>query len=80
LRSFSSAFSTIQSSSPRTSLVSLIGSVCRCAETDGSVSVASDSRVLGLGGSSSRMMRRISSYPAFLNRSLVNGVVPVSSS
>ena len=29
------------------------------------------SRVLGLGGSSSRMMRRISSYPAFLNRSLV---------
>jgi hypothetical protein len=37
-------------------------------------------RVLGLGGSSSRMMRRISSQSASLNRSLVNGVVPVSSS
>jgi hypothetical protein len=38
------------------------------------------SRVLGLNGSSSRMMRRISSYVATLNRSLSNGVVPVSSS
>ena len=37
-------------------------------------------RVLGRGGSSSRMIRRISSCAAFLNRSLLNGVVPVSSS
>ena len=80
MRSFSSAFITIQSSSPRTSLVSLAGSVCRCAAIDGSESFDSLSRVLGFGGSSSRMIRRISSYAACLNRSLSNGVVPVSSS
>jgi len=61
LRSFSSAFITIQSSSPRTSLFSFAGSTCRWAATDGRVSFDSDSRVLGLGGSSSRMIRRISS-------------------
>jgi hypothetical protein len=37
-------------------------------------------RVLGFGGSSSRMMRRISSKPACFSRSLSKGVVPVSSS
>ena len=39
-----------------------------------------DSRVLGFGGSSSRMIRRISSSAALRNRSRSNGVVPVSSS
>ena len=38
------------------------------------------SRVLGLGGSSSRMIRRISSKAAFRSVSASNGVVPVSSS
>ena len=38
------------------------------------------SRVLGLGGSSSRMIRRISSKAALRNVSWSNGVVPVSSS
>ena len=36
-----------------------------------------DSRVLGRGGSSSRMMRRSSSKGASFRRSLSNGVVPV---
>ena len=38
------------------------------------------SRVLGRGGSSSRMIRRISSQAASLNRCFSSGVVPVSSS
>ncbi len=46
-RSFSSAFITIQSSSPRTTFVNFAGSVCRCAEIDGSEAFESDSRVLG---------------------------------
>jgi len=37
-------------------------------------------RVLGRAGSSSRMIRRVSSYPAVRNRSLSNGVRPVSNS
>jgi hypothetical protein len=37
-------------------------------------------RVLGLTGSSSRMIRRISSKAAVRSRSLSNGVVPVSNS
>ena len=36
--------------------------------------------VLGLGGSSSEMMRRTSSYAALLMRSFSKGVVPVMSS
>jgi hypothetical protein len=52
---------TIQSSSPRINFVNFDGSVFRWAEIDGSASFDSLSRVLGLGGSSSRMMRRISS-------------------
>ena len=60
VRSFSSAFITIQSRSPRTSLASRAGSVPRCAAIDASASLESLSRVLGLGGSSSRIRRRIS--------------------
>ena len=37
-------------------------------------------RALGRGGSSSRIIRRISSKPAFLIVSLSNGVAPVNSS
>jgi hypothetical protein len=56
-RSFSRALITIQSSSPRTSRAS---SVCRRAEIGGSASRDSLRRVLGLGGSSSRIIRRTS--------------------
>ena len=67
-RSFSSAFITIQSSSPRTDGPSCRGSACRLAETVVSVSPSVLSRVLGVGGSSSRMIRRISSKAALLQR------------
>ena len=80
VRSFSIAFITIQSSSPRTSFVSLAGSVLRCAATDGSRSRDSESRVLGLGGSSSRIRLKISSYPACRSRARSSGVEPVRSS
>ena len=80
LRSFSSAFITIQSSSPRTDRRARRGSACRLAETVVSVSPSVLSRVLGFGGSSSRMIRRISSKAACLSVSESNGVVPVSSS
>ncbi len=76
----SSAFITIQSSSPRTSFVSLAGSIWRWAEIDASVSAESLSRVLGLGGSSSLIMRRTSPYAASLSRLWESGVLPVSSS
>ena len=46
-------------------------------ETVVSVSPRLLSRVLGLGGSCSRMMRRISSNPALRKVSRSNGVVPV---
>jgi hypothetical protein len=80
LRSFSSAFITIQSNSPRTIFVSLAGSICRCAEIAGRVSFDSASRVLGLGGSTSRIIRRISANVVFFSRVRSNGVVPVSNS
>jgi len=80
LRSFSNVFITIQSSSPRTSFVSLAGSVWRLAEIDASASPESLSRVLGLGGSSSLIMRRISAYAASFIRFRSSGVLPVSSS
>jgi hypothetical protein len=80
LLSFSRAFITIQSSSPRTSFVSLAGSMWRWAEMDASASPDSLSRVLGLGGSSSLIMRRISPYAASRTRLWVSGVLPVSSS
>ena len=52
----------------------------RLADTAVSVAPRAVSRVLGRGGSSSLMMRRISSNAASRNRSPSNGVVPVSSS
>ena len=52
---------TIQSRSPFTRADSFAGSVLRWAETFDSVSPSVLSRVLGRGGSSSRMIRRISS-------------------
>ena len=57
---FSRALITIQSSSPRTRRANRAGSVWRCAEIDGRVARASLSRVLGFGGSSSRIWRMIS--------------------
>jgi hypothetical protein len=59
-RSFSRDFITIQSRSPRTTFANHAGSVRRCAEIDGSVSVDVLNRVLGLGGSSSLIRRGIS--------------------
>ena len=71
---------TIQSSSPRTNLVSLAGSVLRCAEIVGNLSPEALSRVLGRGGSSSRIIRSISVNAALRSRCRSSGVVPVSSS
>ena len=78
-RSFSSAFITIQSRSPRTSRASRAGSVPRDAAIDAVSSVVA-SRVLGLGGSSSRIRRRTSVNAASRSRRRSSGVVPVSSS
>ena len=52
----------------------------RWAEIDASASPESLSRVLGLGGSSSLIMRRISANAASLIRLRLSGVLPVSSS
>ena len=70
---------TIQSSSPRTSLVSLTGSSCRWAARLGSESL-SLSRALGRGGSSSLISRSSSCQAASWKRCRSSGVVPVSSS
>ena len=67
---------TIQSSSPRTNLVSLVGSSCRRAARLGSESL-SLSRALGRGGSSSLMSRSISCQAASLKRRRSRGVDPV---
>ncbi len=77
--SFSMAFITIQSSSPRTSFASRAGSVPREAAID-AVSCVGPSRVLGLGGSSSRIRRSTSVNAASRSRPCSSGVVPVSSS
>ena len=61
VRSFSSAFITIQSRSPRTARVSRNGSTPRVAAIEASFSPEAESRVLGFGGSSSLIRRRISS-------------------
>jgi hypothetical protein len=79
VRSFSSAFITTQSSSPFIIRESFAGSVLRQAATAGSVSQV-ESRWLGLGGSSSRITRRISSYAAVAIRFRSSGVLPVSNS
>ena len=66
-RSFSRAFITIQSRSPRTSRASRAGSVPRDAAIDAVSSVVA-SRVLGFGGSSSRIRRRTSVNAASRSR------------
>ena len=78
-RSLASAFITIQSRSPRTSRDSRAGSTCRLAARVGS---ASDVliRLDGVGGSTSRITRSISSSAARRIDSRAIGVVPVSSS
>ena len=79
LRSFSKALSTIQSKSPRSSRPSFSGSVWRHAAMLGKASVELR-RMLGRGGSSSRISRQISSQAASLNRCRSSGVLPVSNS
>ena len=78
-RSLASAFITIQSRSPRTNRHSRAGSTCRLAARLGS---ASDVliRLLGVGGSTSRITRSISSSAACWNVSRRIGVLPVKSS
>ena len=78
-RSFSRAFITIQSSSPRTNFDSFAGSTPRTAAMLGNSAVV-ESRVLGRCGSSSRTSRSTSSRAAARTRSFCKGVVPVSSS
>ncbi len=78
-RSFSSAFMTTQSRSLRSSAVSLLGSVPRFADKVGRASAVL-SLELGLGGSSSRTTRRISSSPFFSSSFRAKGRAPVSSS
>ncbi len=80
VRSFSSAFITIQSSSPRIDEPSRRGSLPRLAEIVEDFAPSAPSRVLGVGGCSSRMILRISSKAARRSVSASNGVVPVSSS
>ena len=70
----------IQSSSPRTSLVSRDGSTSRHAAIEASASPESLSRVLGLGGSSSRIRRSTSEKAASSRLTRPSGVVPVKSS
>ncbi len=77
--SFSSAFITIQSRSPRTSFASRAGSVPRDAAID-AVSWVGPSRVLGFGGSSSRIRRNTSVNAASRIRCRSSGVRPVSNS
>ncbi len=71
---------TTQSRSPRTSFANRAGSVPRTAATAGSRSLVPLSRVLGLGGSSSRTRLSTSSNAARRKVSRSRGVVPVSSS
>ena len=78
-RSFSSAFITIQSSSPRTRTLNFFGSVPRLTAVSGNVSLLL-SLILIRGGSSSRIIRSNSSIAADRRRVLSNGVSPVSSS
>jgi hypothetical protein len=57
-----------------------LGSVCRLAATLAIVSVLLLRRVLGVGGSTSRMMRWSSPNAAERSSLPVKGVVPVSNS
>ncbi len=78
-RSLASAFITIQSRSPFTSRESRAGSTCRLAARLGSVSEELI-RLDGVGGSSSRITRSISSSAARFIVSRRIGVEPVSNS
>jgi len=70
------AFITIQSSSPFRA-VALTRGFCLCDPVAlAGLAWVWVQRVLGLGGSSSAMMRRISSYPAEKQRLLVEGWRP----
>jgi hypothetical protein len=66
--------------SPRTSRPSFFASIFRSADTPANAPPIVLIRVLGFGGSSSRMIRRTSSIAARPSRPLSNGVVPVSNS
>jgi hypothetical protein len=78
-RSLASAFITIQSRSPRTSRLSRAGSTWRLAAKVGSAWEVLI-RLDGVGGSTSRTTRRISSRAAFWSVSRRIGVEPVNSS
>ncbi|MDX9736368.1 MAG: hypothetical protein RBU36_19720 [Thermoanaerobaculia bacterium] len=71
---------TIQSSSPRTIAERRFGAVCRLAAVAAAVSAECPIRVEGFGGSTSRMIRRISASPADFSSRVVKGVDPVRSS
>ena len=71
---------TIQSRSPRSSEPSFFTSDRRCIARRDAVSPSVEMRVLGLCGSSSRIVRIISAKPFARSALVSNGVVPVSSS
>ena len=63
----------------RVRVVSVLRGLTDQISSDGNVAVEPN-RVLGRGGSSSRMIRRTSSHAASLKRCFSSGVVPVNSS
>ena len=78
VRSLSIAFITIRSMSPASSERRRLGSIARCCAAVVISMPAVLSRVLGFGGSTSRMMRRISSIPALKSVLSLNGLSPVT--
>ncbi len=81
VRSFSRHFITIQSRSPLSDWPSFFGSMARrCCAVREPVLPRDESRVDGLCGSTSRMIRIISAKPLLVSSRVSNGVVPVSSS
>jgi hypothetical protein len=70
----------VQLNSDKISFALALGSLLRFVPTVVAACPSVLMRVLGLGGSSSRMIRRSSSKPTPFKRSWSNGVVPVSSS
>ena len=79
VRSFSIAFITTQSSSPRRNLANFAGSMPRLAAMFGRASAVLNF-VLGRGGSSSRTIRNISRIAPRLNCLASIGVEPTSNS
>ncbi len=80
MRSFSKHFITIQSRSPRSSVPSFFRSTLRSRAVRVPVSPSDEILVLGLCGSTSRIVRIISAKPFAIRSLMSNGVVPVSSS